>query len=59
MSRCHICGKRREEPECDRCKPIRDLFGDKFGVLVDWVSAIAKNEADDAVIGHLNDEDHS
>lgn len=62
MNRCHICGKRYEDPkwqgECPRCKPMRELFGEKFGLVKDWVRAIAEECADDAVLGHLNDEEH-
>lgn len=60
MIRCHICGKKYEAPgKCPLCLPMREMFGDKFGAVADWVLAIAKDTADDAVMGHLNDEDHS
>lgn len=60
MTRCHICGKKYEAPgECPRCLPMRELFGEKFGAVVDWVLAISENAADDAVLGHENDMEHS
>lgn len=62
MNRCHICGKRwirESDSECPRCKPLREMFGDKFGVVADWVREIAEDVSKDAIMGHLNDEDHS
>jgi hypothetical protein len=60
MNRCHICGKKYGAgEECQRCKPMRELFGEKFGLVADWVLAMARDAADDAVLGHCNDEDHS
>ena len=60
LDRCRICGKRFEweERECPRCKSLRDLFGDKFGIIEGWVRAIANEEASDAVLGHENDVEH-
>lgn len=65
MNRCHVCGKRYAEAippevtECPRCRPLREMFGERFGVVSDWVRAISDDVAEDAVMGHLNDEDHS
>lgn len=60
MSRCHICGKKYGAgEECPRCKSMRELFGEKFGLVADWVLAIASDAASDAVLGHENDEHNS
>lgn len=49
MDKCEVCGAWVKRAECGACEEAREALGNAARPVMEWVQAVAKKAAEDAV----------